>query len=78
MMPGETVESGANNGKYGTNGYSELKVMQSPAGWYLGTTFNGGDFDEPGSRETHYLGSRGTADHTLEMWSHGHRPYKRT
>jgi len=34
-MPGETVLSGAVNDKH----VSEFQVMQSPAGWYVGTLY---------------------------------------
>jgi hypothetical protein len=76
MMHGETIETGANDGKYNTNGYSKLKVMSSSAGWYLGTTFNGDGYEEPGSRETDYL-SKGTAEAVLKLWEIGNKLYKR-
>lgn len=46
MIPGETVLTGAKHP--GT----ELKIMYSPAGYYLGFTTKDGD---PYTRETDYL-----------------------
>lgn len=70
MFPGETIETGANNGEYGANGFSELKVMQSAAGWYLGTTFKDEEepWETPGSRETHYMSEK-AAKEALEEWA---------
>jgi hypothetical protein len=35
--------------------YSELQVLQSGAGYYIGTIYHGEDFDEPGSRDSDYF-----------------------
>ena len=37
--------------------YSDLQVMRSGGGWYVGTMFrhNDGSFFEPGSRDSHYF-----------------------
>jgi hypothetical protein len=75
MLPGETISSGANDGEFGTNGYSELMVCQSAAGYYLGTMYTDeSGFEEPGSRESDYFPSRGEAEIALEMWQCGHKP----
>jgi len=39
--------------KYGR--YTELKVLKSAAGYYLGRLFDEGDFMSPGSRESGYF-----------------------
>ena len=62
VMQGETIMTGANDGKFGTNGYSELKVLMSAAGYYLGTTYQG----MPGSRESGYFASEAEAEDALE------------
>jgi hypothetical protein len=65
VMKGETIMTGANGGKFGTNGYSELKVCKSAAGYYLGTTYQG----MPGSRESGYFASKTEAEDALEQWN---------
>jgi hypothetical protein len=35
--------------------YSELQVLRSGAGYYVGTIYHGEDFDEPGSRDSDYF-----------------------
>ncbi len=67
MFPGETIMSGANGGEFGTRGYSELKVMQSAAGFYLGTEYQG----MPGSRESSYFRSEEEAEAALTTWPDG-------
>lgn len=48
--------------------YSELKVMRSPAGWYLGTTYNHPDgFEEPGSRDSGYFRTEEAAKAELQI-----------
>ena len=80
MFPGETISSGANNGEFGTNGYSELMVCVSAAGYYLGTMYTDPDstesdvFEEPGSRETDYFLIKDEANLALKMWQQGHKP----
>ena len=68
MIPGETIMSGANGGKFGTEGVSKLQVMSSPAGYYLGTETTEG---HPYSRETCYFGSESEAEAALEDWKQG-------
>lgn len=50
--------------------YSDLQVLQSAAGFYLGTIYNEetalGEFSEPGSRDTNYLPSHEIATKVLE------------
>lgn len=53
-------------------GYSELKVMQSGAGYYVGTTYDNYDdngkllFQEPGSRDSDYYANREEAEALLK------------
>lgn len=51
-------------------GYSELKVMKSAAGWYIGTTYTDPDdgFTEPGSRDSDYYTSQGEAEKALKLY----------
>ena len=46
--------------------YSELKVMHSNAGYYVGTTYNGEGFEEPGSRDSDYFKNEKDAKLFLE------------
>jgi hypothetical protein len=44
--------------------YSDLKIMKSPAGYYVGTTYNAAGregFDEPGSRDSDYFATEAEA-----------------
>ena len=42
--------------------YSELKVLQSAAGYYVGTVYTHIDsFEEPGSRDSDYFGTEDAA-----------------
>jgi len=66
-MNGETIMTGANGGHFGTNGYSELKICKSAAGYYLGTTYQG----MPGSRESGYFASKEEAENALKQWKRG-------
>lgn len=68
MMPGETIMSGANGGKFGTGRVSELQVMFSGGGYYLGTETTD---SEPYSRETGYFRSVSEAEAALEDWKQG-------
>ena len=67
MIPGETLLSGAAV----ELGVSELKVMRSAAGWYVGTTYTDPEdgFTEPNSRETDYFSSRAEAEKALESFA---------
>lgn len=72
MLPNETILSGANDGEFNTKGYSKLKVLESAAGFYLGTMHRDLDgFEEPGSRESGYFGTFQEADDALEEWYNG-------
>jgi len=42
--------------------YSELTVLRSQAGWYVGTSYNG----EPGSRDSGYHPNEAAARQTLD------------
>ena len=68
VFPGETIMSGGNDGKFGTGGVSELQVMFSPAGYYLGTETTEG---HPYSRETGYFRSESEAEAALKDWEQG-------
>lgn len=49
-------------------GYSELKVLQSPAGFYIGTIYTDEDgFQEPGSRDSEYFPTKRAAEIALEQ-----------
>ena len=46
--------------------YSDLKVMRSAAGWYIGTTRHHPDgFVDPGSRDSDYFRKKEEAEHYL-------------
>jgi hypothetical protein len=50
------------------NRYSELKVLRSGAGYYIGTIYrNPEGFEEPGSRDTHYFRTEEEAQTYLDM-----------
>jgi hypothetical protein len=55
------------------NGYSDLKVMQSAAGYYLGTSYEEYDaqgeivWQEPGSRDGGYFASKAEAESSLRL-----------
>lgn len=74
MFKGETIMTGVNNSKFGTNGYSELKVMHTVAGYYLGTTFEEDDGcgSMPATRETEYFDNEAAALNALKHWNDGH------
>lgn len=47
--------------------YSDLQVMRSGAGWYIGTSFSNPEgFAEPGSRDTDYYASEADAKYALD------------
>lgn len=55
--------------------YSDLCVMKSAAGWYVGTIHSDpSGFQQPGSRDTDYFQSEGEAKFVLEVIE---RVYKR-
>lgn len=68
VFPGETIMSGGNDGKFGTRGVSELQVMLSGGGYYLGTETTEG---HPYSRETCYFGAESEAMSALKDWKQG-------
>jgi hypothetical protein len=52
--------------------YSELKVMRSAAGWYVGTEYHDpAGFTEPGSRDTGYFSTEREAQLELTMLEAG-------
>ena len=52
--------------------YSELKVMRSAAGWYVGTEYHDpAGFTEPGSRDSGYFATQREADLELTMMQAG-------
>jgi hypothetical protein len=58
-------------------GYSDLKVMKSAAGYYIGTTFTDDTgFTEPGSRDSEYFDTRELADAALasNSWDQREHP----
>jgi hypothetical protein len=47
--------------------YSELKVLQSAAGYYIGTMYNNPEgFQEPGSRDSDYFPTKEKAEAFLK------------
>lgn len=63
-------------GDYITNksGYSDLQVLQSAVGWYIGTIYSNYDtngnhlYDEPGSRDSVYFPTKEKAEEILSVW----------
>lgn len=48
--------------------YSELQVLQSGAGWYVGTIYNNPEgFPEPGSRDSGYFATEKEAGDFLKL-----------
>lgn len=45
--------------------YSDLRVLRSPAGWYIGTVVQ--ETGEPGSRDTCYFPAETAANFALEL-----------
>lgn len=54
--------------------YSDLQVLQSAAGWYIGTLYNSGGFPEPGSRDSDYFSTKAEAEHHLAFISEAECP----
>lgn len=53
-------------------GYSDLRVLQSGGGWYVGTVYTDADgFQEPGSRDTDYFPTREEAEIYLKRLEAG-------
>ena len=55
--------------------YSELQVLKSDAGYYIGTTFKGEHFNEPGSRDTSYFETEEVAKEALELLENLYRSH---
>lgn len=52
--------------------YSDLKVLHSAAGYYVGTIYTGSDgFEEPGSRDSGYFGTKEGAEKFLKELESG-------
>ena len=52
--------------------YSDLQVLESPAGWYIGTYYrNPRGYIEPGSRESGYFPIKTEAEMLLREFEHG-------
>jgi hypothetical protein len=47
--------------------YSDLQVLKSAAGWYVGTLYISKSFTEPGSRDTDYFDSEEVANKALKI-----------
>lgn len=48
--------------------YSELQVLRSPAGYYVGTLYNAPEgYQEPGSRDSDYFPTRADAEAYLKL-----------
>jgi hypothetical protein len=47
--------------------YSDLQVLKSAAGWYVGTIYNNSGNLEPGSRDTDYFATEKDARFVLEL-----------
>lgn len=61
----------------GCGTYSDLMVLSSPAGWYIGTIHHHEDgFDEPGSRESEYFSTKTEATLALKnrTWHQRRQP----
>ncbi len=52
--------------------YSDMGIMKSAAGYYIGTIYNNPDgFQEPGSRDSHYFATYQEAANELELLKKG-------
>lgn len=54
------------------SGYSDLQVLSSPAGYYIGTMYvnveaDGSRWEEPGSRDSDYFKTREDAERYLRI-----------
>ena len=47
---------------------SEFKVMHTPGGWYVGTTYDGDGYEEANSRETGYFDTEKEAANSLDVY----------
>jgi hypothetical protein len=64
MLPGETILSGAPDKDVNPD-VSELQVLRSAAGWYVGTVINKDGATFPNTRETSYFSSEAAAERAL-------------
>ena len=56
--------------------YSDLKVMYSAAGWYIGTTYHGrGEYMAAGSRDSQYFPTEEAAAEALASGEWEQRMY---
>lgn len=46
--------------------YSELQVLESSAGFYIGRYYNGDGYSVPGNRESKYFPTKEVADNKLK------------
>lgn len=52
--------------------YSDLQVMRSAAGYYVGTVFHNPEgYDEPGSRDSGYYKTHQEAERALQRMKNG-------
>jgi hypothetical protein len=52
--------------------YSDLQILHSPSGYYIGTIYNDPDgFQEPGSRDSDYFKTQGEAEKFLSLLEDG-------
>lgn len=60
-------------------GYSEMQVLKSPAGWYVGTIYTSptDGFQEPGSRDSGYFNTYEEAQAFLEAMERGEEEGRR-
>ena len=66
-MKSPLVENASYIKKEDKGNYTELRVLQSAAGFYIGTMYNNPEgFQEPGSRESRYFRTRTEAEAELE------------
>ena len=71
-MPTNSPQVLKNNFINHKEGYSEMQVLKSPAGYYVGTIYTDVDgFQEPGSRDSEYFGSHEEAQSHLHDFENG-------
>jgi hypothetical protein len=58
--------------------YSDLQVLESSAGHYVGTIYTGEDGEEPGSRDSEYFPNREEAEAALTAMIAGKLPPRLT
>lgn len=71
-MKSPMIESASYLSEEHKTGYSELQVMHSDAGYYIGTVYTDHDgFKEPGSRDSDYFGIKEEAEKELKLLESG-------